>query len=192
MIIMFGGYSRSVIQLFIQLCVAQVIKREPGSLGARCWSLYGRCYLRHFNELDHELMSRLSKGYKVQLPPPVIPSLDSTVMGHMGGVTCSPENDGTQLTCSEQKRKYCSLNKNRTCSVQMTLADSLILGLVLALCLFVCLFHTQLYGNQRQRGLHGFNMQRMLISLPMVFRQYSSTLAKHHNSQYIAGGFGTL
>uniref|UniRef100_A0A4W6ECV7 Autophagy-related protein 9 n=1 Tax=Lates calcarifer TaxID=8187 RepID=A0A4W6ECV7_LATCA len=37
---------------------------KPGSLGARCWSLYGRCYLRHFNELDHELMSRLSKGYK--------------------------------------------------------------------------------------------------------------------------------
>ncbi|TNN29065.1 Autophagy-related protein 9A [Liparis tanakae] len=47
------------------LCpVILVIKREPGSLGARCWSLYGRCYLRHFNELDHELMSRLSKGYK--------------------------------------------------------------------------------------------------------------------------------
>lgn len=45
----------------------QVIKREPGSLGARCWSLYGRCYLRHFNELDHELMSRLSKGYKVSV-----------------------------------------------------------------------------------------------------------------------------
>uniref|UniRef100_A0A3P8T7L7 Autophagy-related protein 9 n=1 Tax=Amphiprion percula TaxID=161767 RepID=A0A3P8T7L7_AMPPE len=43
---------------------SSVIKREPGSLGARCWSLYGRCYLRHFNELDHELMSRLSKGYK--------------------------------------------------------------------------------------------------------------------------------
>ncbi|XP_057194806.1 autophagy-related protein 9A [Triplophysa rosa] len=42
----------------------EVIKREPGSLGARCWSLYGRFYLRHFNELDHELMSRLSKGYK--------------------------------------------------------------------------------------------------------------------------------
>ena len=50
----------------ILVCVCdQVIKREPGSLGARCWSLYGRCYLRHFNELDHELMSRLSKGYKV-------------------------------------------------------------------------------------------------------------------------------
>lgn len=49
------------------VCVlyVKVIKREPGSLGARCWSLYGRCYLRHFNELDHELMSRLSKGYKV-------------------------------------------------------------------------------------------------------------------------------
>ncbi|XP_026874508.2 autophagy-related protein 9A [Electrophorus electricus] len=42
----------------------EVIKREPGSLGARGWSLYGRCYLRHFNELDHELASRLNKGYK--------------------------------------------------------------------------------------------------------------------------------
>ncbi|KAF2975623.1 hypothetical protein EK904_002825 [Melospiza melodia maxima] len=42
----------------------EILKREPGSLGARCWSLYGRCYLRHFNELDHELHSRLSKGYK--------------------------------------------------------------------------------------------------------------------------------
>ncbi|XP_006763428.1 PREDICTED: autophagy-related protein 9A isoform X2 [Myotis davidii] len=40
------------------------LKREPGALGARCWSLYGRCYLRHFNELEHELQSRLNRGYK--------------------------------------------------------------------------------------------------------------------------------
>ena len=33
---------------------AELIKREPGSLGSRRWSLYGRLYLRHFNELDHE------------------------------------------------------------------------------------------------------------------------------------------
>ncbi|XP_057716103.1 autophagy-related protein 9A isoform X2 [Corythoichthys intestinalis] len=51
--------------LYAFFSYTEVIKREPGSLGARCWSLYGRCYLRHFNELDHELMSRLSKGYKV-------------------------------------------------------------------------------------------------------------------------------
>ncbi|CAL8273736.1 unnamed protein product [Merluccius merluccius] len=50
--------------LYAFFSYTEVIKREPGSLGARCWSLYGRCYLRHFNELDHELMSRLSKGYK--------------------------------------------------------------------------------------------------------------------------------
>uniref|UniRef100_A0AAR2LGC3 Autophagy-related protein 9 n=1 Tax=Pygocentrus nattereri TaxID=42514 RepID=A0AAR2LGC3_PYGNA len=50
--------------LYAFFSYTEVIKREPGILGARCWSLYGRCYLRHFNELDHELMSRLSKGYK--------------------------------------------------------------------------------------------------------------------------------
>ena len=41
----------------------QVIKREPGSLGSRCWSHYGRLYLRHFNELDHELNARLNRAY---------------------------------------------------------------------------------------------------------------------------------
>uniref|UniRef100_A0A4W5N4D0 Autophagy-related protein 9 n=1 Tax=Hucho hucho TaxID=62062 RepID=A0A4W5N4D0_9TELE len=46
--------------LYAFFSYTEVIKREPGSLGARCWSLYGRCYLRHFNELDHELMSRFS------------------------------------------------------------------------------------------------------------------------------------
>merc|ERR1719392_304843 len=43
---------------------AEVIKREPGSLGIRKWSLYGRYYLRHFNELEHELSARLSRAYK--------------------------------------------------------------------------------------------------------------------------------
>ncbi|XP_046643932.1 autophagy-related protein 9A-like [Daphnia pulicaria] len=43
---------------------AEVVKREPGSLGARRWSLYGRLYLRHFNELDHELQARLSRAYR--------------------------------------------------------------------------------------------------------------------------------
>lgn len=33
----------------------ELIKREPGSLGIRVWSSYGKLYLRHFNELDHEL-----------------------------------------------------------------------------------------------------------------------------------------
>lgn len=30
----------------------------------RTWSLYGRLYLRHFNELDHELNARLSRAYR--------------------------------------------------------------------------------------------------------------------------------
>lgn len=33
-------------------------------LGSRRWSNYGRHYLRHFNELDHSLNQRLSRGYK--------------------------------------------------------------------------------------------------------------------------------
>ncbi len=43
---------------------AEVIKREPGSLGVRKWSHYARLYLRHFNELDHELKERLNRAYK--------------------------------------------------------------------------------------------------------------------------------
>lgn len=42
----------------------EVIKREPGTLGARKWSNYGKLYLRHFNELDHELDARLARAYK--------------------------------------------------------------------------------------------------------------------------------
>ncbi|KAM5125362.1 autophagy-related protein 9A-like, partial [Mantella aurantiaca] len=50
--------------LYAFFSYTEVIKREPGSLGARRWSLYGRLYLRHFNELTHELQARLSRGYK--------------------------------------------------------------------------------------------------------------------------------
>uniref|UniRef100_W5MSE4 Autophagy-related protein 9 n=1 Tax=Lepisosteus oculatus TaxID=7918 RepID=W5MSE4_LEPOC len=50
--------------LYAFFSYTEIIKREPGSLGARRWSLYGRLYLRHFNELDHELHSRLGRGYK--------------------------------------------------------------------------------------------------------------------------------
>ena len=42
----------------------EVIKREPGSLGVRKWSQYGRIHLRHLNELDHELRARLNRAYK--------------------------------------------------------------------------------------------------------------------------------
>uniref|UniRef100_H9GDM9 Autophagy-related protein 9 n=1 Tax=Anolis carolinensis TaxID=28377 RepID=H9GDM9_ANOCA len=50
--------------LYAFFSYTEVLKREPGSLGARRWSLYGRLYLRHFNELDHELQARLGRGYK--------------------------------------------------------------------------------------------------------------------------------
>lgn len=42
----------------------QLLKREPGVLGVRSWSQYGKLYLRHFNELDHELEARLSRAYR--------------------------------------------------------------------------------------------------------------------------------
>lgn len=40
------------------------MKRDPGVLGIRCWSQYGLLYMRHFNELDHELQARLNRAYK--------------------------------------------------------------------------------------------------------------------------------
>lgn len=42
----------------------ELIKREPGTLGTRCWSQYGKLYLRHFNELDHELEARLNRAHR--------------------------------------------------------------------------------------------------------------------------------
>ncbi|CAG7829535.1 unnamed protein product [Allacma fusca] len=43
---------------------AEVVKREPGTLGMRQWSRYGRVYLRHFNELEHEINGRLVRAYR--------------------------------------------------------------------------------------------------------------------------------
>ncbi|KAK2716798.1 hypothetical protein QYM36_007070, partial [Artemia franciscana] len=42
---------------------AEELKRDPSLLGVRKWSMYGRFYVRHFNELDHELDARLSRAY---------------------------------------------------------------------------------------------------------------------------------
>lgn len=42
----------------------QLVKRDPGVLGIRCWSQYGMLYMRHFNELDHELQARLNRAYR--------------------------------------------------------------------------------------------------------------------------------
>ncbi|XP_075262247.1 autophagy-related protein 9A-like [Convolutriloba macropyga] len=43
---------------------ADLIKRDPSSLGMRKWSLYSRLYLRHYNELEHEFNARLARAYK--------------------------------------------------------------------------------------------------------------------------------
>jgi autophagy-related protein 9 len=42
----------------------ELIRRDPGLLGIRRWSNYGKLYFRHFNELDHELEARLSRAYR--------------------------------------------------------------------------------------------------------------------------------
>ncbi len=42
----------------------QLIKRDPGVLGTRKWSNYGKLFFRHFNELDHEADARLSRAYR--------------------------------------------------------------------------------------------------------------------------------
>lgn len=49
--------------VYFSFTYANVLKKEPGALGMRTWSNYGRLYLRHFNELDHELDARLNRAY---------------------------------------------------------------------------------------------------------------------------------
>lgn len=41
-----------------------MLRRDPQILGMRRWSAYGQLYLRHFNELDHELQDRLTRAYR--------------------------------------------------------------------------------------------------------------------------------
>lgn len=48
------------------------MKKEPNFLGTRTWSQYGKLYLRHFNELDHELDARLNRAYR-----PAVKYMDS-------------------------------------------------------------------------------------------------------------------
>ncbi|KAK0411290.1 hypothetical protein QR680_005583 [Steinernema hermaphroditum] len=43
--------------------LAEMIKRDPGVLGTRKYSNYGRMRIRHFNELEHELHQRLNRSY---------------------------------------------------------------------------------------------------------------------------------
>lgn len=53
--------SSSTINNFLN---QQIVKKEPTFLGMRTWSQYGKLYLRHFNELDHELDARLNRAYR--------------------------------------------------------------------------------------------------------------------------------
>ncbi|KAI3385866.1 hypothetical protein SNEBB_006476 [Seison nebaliae] len=43
---------------------SEMLKSDPTVLGLRRWSYYGKYYLRHLNELDHELELRLRKAYR--------------------------------------------------------------------------------------------------------------------------------
>ncbi|KAH8234451.1 hypothetical protein KR038_010368 [Drosophila bunnanda] len=50
--------------IYFSFSYANILRKEPGALGLRTWSNYGRLYLRHFNELDHELDARLNRAYE--------------------------------------------------------------------------------------------------------------------------------
>lgn len=70
--ILWVAIANFILSPFIFICqlmyfffnYADLIKKEPGTLGVRCWSQYGKLYLRHFNELDHELDARLNRAYR--------------------------------------------------------------------------------------------------------------------------------
>ncbi|KAI1720791.1 autophagy protein apg9 domain-containing protein [Ditylenchus destructor] len=49
--------------LFSFFSYADLVKRDPGIFGTRRYSNYGRENVRHFNELDHELNTRLNRSY---------------------------------------------------------------------------------------------------------------------------------
>ncbi|XP_017044652.1 autophagy-related protein 9A [Drosophila ficusphila] len=49
--------------IYFSFSYANILRKEPSALGLRTWSNYGRLYLRHFNELDHELDARLNRAY---------------------------------------------------------------------------------------------------------------------------------
>ncbi|XP_068146434.1 autophagy-related protein 9A [Drosophila tropicalis] len=50
--------------IYFSFSYANILRKEPSALGLRTWSNYGRLYLRHFNELEHELDARLNRAYE--------------------------------------------------------------------------------------------------------------------------------
>ncbi|ESN92661.1 hypothetical protein HELRODRAFT_95975, partial [Helobdella robusta] len=50
--------------LYLVISHFALFRTDPGQVSLRSWSLYGRQYLRHFNELDHDFNARLNRGYR--------------------------------------------------------------------------------------------------------------------------------
>lgn len=50
--------------MFSFFSYSDMLKREPNVLGMRKYSSYGREKLRHYNEVEHELNTRLNRSYK--------------------------------------------------------------------------------------------------------------------------------
>ncbi|ALC41428.1 Atg9 [Drosophila busckii] len=50
--------------IYFSFSYVNILRKEPSALGLRTWSNYGRLYLRHFNELEHELDARLNRAYE--------------------------------------------------------------------------------------------------------------------------------
>ena len=55
---MFGTLLFQEVRVGLCRLIFQTIRNSPNAFGARVWSQYGRLYLRHFNELDHEFTAR--------------------------------------------------------------------------------------------------------------------------------------
>ncbi|XP_021711499.1 autophagy-related protein 9A isoform X2 [Aedes aegypti] len=94
-----------VLSPFIFLCqlmyfffnYVDLIKKEPGTLGMRCWSQYGKLHLRHFNELDHELDARLTRAYR-----PAVKYMNSFSSPLLTVIARSMIPDENMIWCPEQ------------------------------------------------------------------------------------------
>lgn len=92
----------------------QLIKRDPGVLGIRCWSQYGMLYMRHFNELDHELQARLNRAYR-----PAVKYMESfsSPMGAVLARFVIHDPSISYRTAHEiNSTKYCVLGNSRSYS----------------------------------------------------------------------------
>ncbi|XP_053950967.1 autophagy-related protein 9A isoform X1 [Anastrepha ludens] len=78
--------------LYISFSYVNILRKEPGTLGMRMWSNYGRLYLRHFNELEHELDARLNRAYEYadrylsSFSSPLMTLIASNILFVTGGI----------------------------------------------------------------------------------------------------------